>query len=36
MKEKTQLELRIEKMVKEENYYNVLVNALKLYKIDDK
>lgn len=36
MKEKTQLELRIEKMVKEEIYYNILVNALKLYKIDDK
>lgn len=36
MKEKTQLELRIEKMVKDKNYYNILINALKLYKLDEK
>lgn len=36
MKEKTQLELRIEKIVTEESYNKLLINALKLYKIDEK
>ena len=35
MKQKTQLELRIEKMVNDENYYNILEKALKFYKIDN-